>query len=86
MINLPESAKEKITANQAESLRIFIFRSIFILKVITMGLLVYLAYANLQVAFGYTHSIGYWPIVFIIAILGIVGLILQRVFCLLFSL
>ena len=83
LINLPESAKEKITPDQAEALRSFILPSLMALKIIVMGLIAYLAYANLQVAFGYASDIGYWPFVFAAAILGVVGLLLLRVFRLL---
>ncbi len=85
MINLPESMKEKIPASEAESLRSFIVRSLFALKLITMGLVAYLTYANLQVAFQHADSIGYWPFLFVFALLATVGCLLVRVFQLVLS-
>jgi uncharacterized membrane protein len=85
IINLPDTMKEKITASQAESLRSFMVRCLFAIKLIITGLIAFLAYANLQVASNQSTGIGYWPFLFLIAILATAGFMLLRVFRLVFS-
>lgn len=84
LINLPEPAKQKITADQAEFLRIFIVRCLFAIKVITLGLMAYLAYGNLQVASGHADNIGYWPMIFVAALLVTLGFMLIKIFRLIY--
>ena len=59
-INLPSGRKatEALTEVQAENLRVFVNRSLFILKILTLGLLTYLTWQMVEVALGKASDIG----------------------------
>jgi uncharacterized membrane protein len=85
LINLPESMKAQITPPQAEVLRVFMVRCLWGLKVITLGLITYLIYSNIEVALGHMNNIGSWPMLFTLGIILVVGFMLFRTFRLVFS-
>jgi uncharacterized membrane protein len=80
MINLPDSMKEKLSPSKAEELRAFLVRILWILKVLIMGLFVYLGYSNIQVALNHSEGVGYWPWLFVAALLFVVGVLIFRTF------
>jgi uncharacterized membrane protein len=73
MINMPESAKQKITPEKAEYLRIFLLRCLFILKTIILGMFTYLIYGSIEIALNRSESLGTFPAIFglLIAVLVI---------------
>ena len=81
LINLPAGIKKSLSTAQAEKLRVFLVRSIFALKVLVLGLYLYLLFSNIEVAFKRITGIGeYWPLIFVAAILLLVGFMLFRSF------
>ena len=80
LINLPTRIKDSITPLHAEKLRVILVRFLYMLKILILGLDAYLLYSNIEVAFNRTTDIGYWPLLFILAILCVVGFMLFRTF------
>jgi len=78
MINLPSRMKAALTVAQAEGLRVVLLRSLFALKMLTLGLLAYLAFTTIQVAAGRATSIGVYLLVFVAAILAVAGYMVWR--------
>jgi uncharacterized membrane protein len=78
MINLPDSVKSKITPEKAELLRVFMVRCLFALKLTIIAMNTFLVYGNIQTAIGHWSGLGYWPMLFLVPILGLVFLMLSR--------
>ncbi len=78
MINLPDYVKSKITVEKAELLRIFMVRCLFALKLTIIAMNTFLVYGNIQTALGDWSGLGYWPMLFLIPIMGLVFLMLYR--------
>jgi len=70
-INLPGKTKDSLSSDQADKLRIFFVQYLFLLKTLILGLNVYLAHSNIEVALQHTDSIGYWPMLFVAAIAAV---------------
>jgi len=58
LINLPEKRKEALTETQAELLRLFIGRCLFILKILILGLLTYLTWQTVEIAMDNASRLG----------------------------
>lgn len=69
MINLPANRKAALSREQIETLRIFINRSLFVLKLLIQGLMLYSVYITFEVALGRAGALGSLWYVFIAAIL-----------------
>ncbi|MCD6599044.1 MAG: DUF1648 domain-containing protein [Dehalococcoidia bacterium] len=70
LINLPEKRKEALTEAQAELLRLFIGRCLFILKILILGLLTYLTWQTVELAMGNVSRLGslFWLITSVLVI------------------
>lgn len=81
-INLPGRRKslEALTKAQAETMRIFLNRSLFTLKILTLGLFAYLTWQTVEIALGRASSTGLWLWLFIGAILLLVGYMIWKSF------
>jgi uncharacterized membrane protein len=79
LINLPESTKAAITPEAGETLRVVMLHSLLALKIVIMGMMAYMLYANLQVALGKSEGLGSWFPTFIVVLLAIVAYMLFRV-------
>ncbi len=77
-INLPLKRKARLSDENVEELRIFLNRSLFVLKVVTQGLIAYLLFMAIEVAQGKADDLGQWWLMFVLAILMIVGYILWK--------
>jgi hypothetical protein len=64
-INLPKKRKEALTEAQAETLRIFINRCLFVLKTLVLCLFTYLTWQTVEIALGKTSGLGilFWLLV-----------------------
>ncbi len=69
MINLPKSRKAAITGDQAERLRVFVARSLLVLKSLVLALMAYLGYATVEIASERAESLSPAFLVLIAAIL-----------------
>jgi len=78
MINLPDYVKSRITAEKAELLRVLMVRCLFALKLTIIAMNVFLVYGNIETARGNWSGLGYWPMLFVVPILGLVFLMLYR--------
>jgi uncharacterized membrane protein len=78
LINLPSRMKESISPAQAEELRILMIRTMLAFKILIIGLMVYLLNSTVEIALHRTNSSGYWPLLFVLAILILVGYLLFR--------
>jgi len=65
-INLPvrKSTMEAMSEEQVEKLRVFVTRSLFVLKIISMGFFVYMTWQTVEVAQGRASDIGTAPWLF----------------------
>lgn len=80
LINLPSRIKDALSDTQAEELRTELVRYLLALKIVVVGMMTYLLFGNIEVALNHASSLGYWPFIFIVTILILVGLILYRSF------
>lgn len=64
-INLPQKRKETLTKAQAETLRIFMNRCLFVLKTLMLGLFAYLTWQTVEIALGKADSLGllFWLLI-----------------------
>ena len=85
LINLPARMKDSLSVAQAERLRIILVRCLLTLKMAVIGMMTYLLYGNLEVALGRAEGLGYWPFVFVLVILIVVGFMLYQSFRIAFS-
>jgi len=85
LINLPQSAKDRLTQNQAEGVRVVVVRRLFALKTVITGMLFYMLRANLETAFGRAEGMGYIPLVFAALLLGVVAYMLIKIFSLILA-
>ena len=58
LINLPSQTKAAISDASAERLRVFVVRSLLMMKTLTMGLMTYMVYATIEVARGEARTLG----------------------------
>ncbi|MDP6142466.1 MAG: DUF1648 domain-containing protein [Dehalococcoidales bacterium] len=77
-INLPPKRKAVLSDAKVEELRIFLNRSLFTLKVVTQGLVAYLLFMSIEVAQGKASDLGQWWLMFLLAILMIIGYLLWK--------
>ena len=77
-INLPSKRKAALSDVIVEELRIFLNRSLFALKVVTQGLVAYLLFMSIEVAQGKASDLGQWWLMFLLAILMIIGYLLWK--------
>jgi uncharacterized membrane protein len=77
-INLPQKRKAALSDVKVEELRIFLNRSLFALKVVTQGLVAYLLFMSIEVARGKVGDLGQWWLMFLLAILVIIGYLLWK--------
>jgi hypothetical protein len=77
-INLPSKRKAGLSDAKVEELRIFLNRSLFALKVVTQGLVTYLLFMSIEVAQGKVGDLGQWWLMFLLAILMIIGYLLWK--------
>ena len=72
-INLPKKKREAVTEAQAEILRVFTNRCLFILKILILSLFAYSTWQTVEIALGSASSLGaiFW--LFIGALLALVG-------------
>ncbi len=85
MINLPDYVKSKITAEKAELLRILMVRCLFALKLTIIAMNAFLVYGSIQTALNLWTGLGFWPLLFLFPILGLVFLMLYGSLRLAFS-
>jgi uncharacterized membrane protein len=85
MINLPDSVKSRITPEKAELLRVLIVRTLFVLKLTIMSLNAFLVYGSVEIALNQWSSLGYWPMLFLVPVLGLVFLMIYGSFRLAYS-
>ncbi len=79
LINLPKKWKDSLNDSQTEELRLTLNRYLFTLKVVILGLMLYLLYASIEVALEKASNIGGTVFTIItLAILVVVGLMLWR--------
>jgi uncharacterized membrane protein len=78
MINLPESVKSRITPEKAALLRVFMVRCLFGMKTAMMALNSFLLYGSIETALNHWSTLGFWPFLFLVPILGLVFLLLYR--------
>jgi uncharacterized membrane protein len=78
LINLPVEAKAVISAANAEDLRVFMLRTLLVMKVLIMGLVTYLTYDTVQVALGHKDRLGSLFFVFTAGILIAAGAMLWK--------
>lgn len=76
LINLPDYVKSKITPEKAELLRILMVRCLFALKLTIIAMNVFLVYGSIKTALNVWTGLGYWPLLFLVPILGLVFLML----------
>ena len=69
LINLPAKSKAVLTNTEAEELRVFVVRSLLVTKTLTVGVMVYLVSATIEVARGQAEGLGTWFYVLVGAIL-----------------
>lgn len=69
LINLPQKRKAALTLAQAEELRVFCIRSLFVMKIAMTCLTTFLTYDTIQLGLGRTHTLGGLFYVFLAAIL-----------------
>jgi uncharacterized membrane protein len=79
-INLPRKRKEAMTKEQAETLRIFLNRCLFILKIIMLGLFTYLTWQTIEIALGRASSLGSFFWLLIGALLVLTGYMVWKSF------
>jgi uncharacterized membrane protein len=72
-INLPRKTKEALTKAQAETLRIFINRCLFIVKILMLCLFTYLTWQTVEIALGKASRLGILFWLFIGALLVLAG-------------
>ncbi len=79
LINLPKQWKASLNAPQIEKLRVILNRYLFVLKILIIGLMLYLLYATIEVALEKTSNIG-GPVFTLItlAILVVVSLMVWK--------
>jgi uncharacterized membrane protein len=72
-INLPKRRKEALTRAQAETLRIFVNRCLYVLKILMLCLFTYLTWQTVEIALGKASTLGipFW--LFIGALLVFAG-------------
>lgn len=58
LINLPGKRKEAMTKEQIETLRVFVNRCLFALKILTLGLFTYMTRQTTEIALGRTNNMG----------------------------
>lgn len=80
LINLPQKRKAVLSNAQAEELRTFLNRCLFLLKVIIQGLTIYLVYITIELAWGRVNSLGQGFFLFIAAIIGVAGFMVWKAF------
>lgn len=81
LINMPKKWKDSLNDLQTEELRIILNRYLFVLKILIIGLMLYLLYATIEVALERTSSIGGTVFTLItLAILVVVSLMVWRTF------
>ena len=85
MINLPDHIKSRITPEKAELLRILMVRSLFVLKITIMTWNAFLLYGSVEIVLNQWSSLGYWPMLFLVPILGVVFLMIYGSFRLAYS-
>jgi len=76
LINLPKQWKASLNAPQIEELRVILNRYLFMLKMVIQGLLIYLLYISIQIAFARASNLGVPFFILILAILTIAILML----------
>jgi uncharacterized membrane protein len=71
-INLPKKRKEALTKAQAETLRIFTNRCLFILKILMLCLFTYLTWKTVEIALGKASSLGilFWFLIGVLLVLA----------------
>lgn len=79
-INLPTRIKDSLSEVGAEKLQIILLRCLLAIKILILGLSTYLLFYNIEVAMNKASGIGYWPLLFIPAILAIIGFMLFKSF------
>jgi hypothetical protein len=80
LINLPSNIKDRISPSRAEKLRVQLIRFLFALKILVLGLDAYLLYSNIEVALNRASGIGYWPLIFLAAVIILIGFMLLQTF------
>ena len=78
LINLPEIRKAALTDSQTEQLRLFVNRSLFLMKVVAQGLTAYLAYITVEVALERASGLGLSFFLLIGALLLLAALLVWR--------
>lgn len=81
-INLPSGkmATEVLTEEQGEAIRVFTNRCLFAMKLILLGMFVYLVWQTVEVTFGRSSSMGLWLWFFVGAILILSGYMIWKLF------
>jgi uncharacterized membrane protein len=78
MINLPAARKAALSDTQIETLRVTLNRYLFLMKLLTQGLTVYLLYITIEVAWERASSLGALFSLFILGILAVAGLMVWQ--------
>ena len=80
LINMPQKWKDFLSDSQTEELRVILNRYLFILKILIVGLVLYLLYASIEVALEKTSNISGTVITLItLAILVVVSLMVWKI-------
>ena len=79
-INLPSKWKAALTDAQADELRVFLNRCLFVLKTLLEGVAAYGLYMAIQVAFGRGAGLGPFFNLLVAALLAVVAIMLWRTF------
>jgi len=77
-INLPKKRTAMLSDANVEEFRISLNRSLFALKVVTQGLVAYLFFMSIEVTQGKADDLGQWWLMFLLAILMIIGYMLWK--------
>ncbi|MFC2015074.1 DUF1648 domain-containing protein [Chloroflexota bacterium] len=86
LINMPRQWKDRLTAEDIESLRPMLIRFLYILKIVIMGMMAYLLYSSVEIAMGRAASVDSLPLyLFTLGIIGITGLLMWKLFRLVFT-
>ena len=78
LINLPVSVKNGISPEKAESLRLIMVRCLYAMKLLIAGLHLFLVFGSIQTTFGQWSGLGYWPLLFVVMILGLAFFMLSH--------
>ena len=77
-INLPQKRTAMLSDATVEEFRISLNRSLFALKVVAQGLVAYLFFMSIEVTQGKADDLGQWWLMFLLAILMIIGYMLWK--------